>query len=436
MPNNRPAFTLEQLSVIQHSPGNTVVFASPGSGKTTVLTHHLASLLLANKLSPSQVMAVTFTRQAATDLKRRLIQVSGFHSRALESIQTGTFHAQVFRFLLQTQPDIPVLLSPQEQYHLLTRAVRKAGLHQVSMHRWQSALTKLKSAWPPLPGQGPMAEVYRHYEDLKNQSHRWDFDDILLRFCEKYCLSEKEKPDADIRYLLVDEFQDTNPVQSAILQYFSRNLGVPVFVVGDDDQSIYGFRGASPIWLLEFHDTYRPAAGFHLSANFRSDRQIVQHASALIEHNQQRTFKHLRVVSQQDGVCVTMAHQDEESEAAAVLSILAAEVKTGASVAVLARTRRQLTPIWKLAHDTFQGLQYRTFHDAKGKEWDHVHLLGCVELNPYLPNHVQATDIEEERRLMYVAMTRARHSLYLHVPLRVSGIRTAASRFLQEANFI
>lgn len=432
---NQRAFTLEQLEVIQQLPGNTVVYASPGSGKTTVLTYHISSLLLSGKMSPNQVMAITFTRQAASDLKRRLYQVPGLSARSVEAVQTGTFHAQIFRFLLRAEPNIPVLLRPTEQVHLLTQALRKTGLELNQIQKWQSFLTRAKSNWPITVAEKPVARLLKHYERLKESAHRWDFDDILLHFCDVYCAKGGKPLDTGVQYLLVDEFQDTNPVQSKILQYFSKTHSIPVFAVGDDDQAIYGFRGASPHWLLNFPIDFSPSNKFHLSENFRSDRSIVQHAASLIHNNQQRTRKYVRIASEQEGHCSAWLHQTEEMEARKLFELLYNRQVRQQSVAVLARTRRQLLLVWQLVHNAVPNLQYRTFHDAKGKEWDEVHLLGCIESNPYLADFDEV-DREEERRLMYVAMTRARHRLYLHAPLHVMGRRVVPSQFLHEAKCI
>lgn len=431
--NEQSNFTPQQLQAIYRDPGNTVVFASPGSGKTTVLTHHIAFVLLSKMLTPQEVMAVTFTKQAAADLKLRLSQVGGLRPQSIEPIQTGTFHAQIFHILLQTMANIPVLLSPSEQYHMLTKAIRRAGVPQNGVQRWQSTITKVKAVWPLIFPPGIAGEILRHYERIKTKSGRWDFDDILLRFCDTFCGTDKRALMPTVRYLLVDEFQDTNSVQAAILQYFSKTFHIPIFVVGDDDQSIYGFRGASPSWLLDFHHSFNPAQQFQLSTNFRSDRRIVAHAATLIQHNKNRRYKDLAVASRVEGICITIYHENEEAEANTILKMLLSNRHDPRwSVTVLARTRRQLLRVWKVTHNVFPYVQYRTFHDAKGKEWDCVHVLGCVENNPYLAR-ADSGDEEEERRLMYVAMTRARHALYLHVPLRSNGTKVLPSQFLLEA---
>lgn len=435
--------TQQQQAIVEQAPANTVVFAAPGSGKTTVLTNHLAWQISQGRVSAADVLALTFTRQSALDMKRRMVQHKVLNSVALQALRLGTFHAQAFRLLLQLRADIPVLLSPVEQFALMQFAAKRFGQGSVqNTRRWLLEQTRVRAVWPPQEPQDRLTrQVLQRYEALKVQSGRWDFEDILVTFATT--LETTPELVRHIRYLLVDEYQDTNPLQWHVVQAIAQASGCPVFVVGDDDQSIYGFRGASPAGLLEFATTFPTACQHMLTTNFRSDRSIVSAAERLIRFNKERQEKQIQVSHSEEGECQVRNWRDEYEEAVGVKGLVEAQWQRNptAQVAVLGRTRRQLA----MCYDSFAAQpgrkpQFRTFHDAKGKEWDVVHIIGAVDDNPHLAGDPydaqfpgQTRNGEEDRRLFYVAVTRARSALTIHVPLRMQGVAQQPIRYLAEA---
>ncbi|MCL6442815.1 MAG: UvrD-helicase domain-containing protein [Alicyclobacillus sp.] len=432
-------FTNEQANLIQSPPKDCVVFAAPGSGKTSVLTMHLAYNLQCGKLRPADIMAITFTRQAASDMKRRFQTAISMPASALEAMQIGTFHAQVFRLMLQIRPDIPLILSPTEQVAIMREALsrwRTPSLDDIRRHL--NAATISKSAWPPRTMSKSLQQRLNAYEQLKRRLNRWDFDDILIAFC--HALERKSTFDRipmSARYLLVDEFQDTNAIQWHMVNTISRRYSLPLFVVGDEDQAIYGFRGASPEWLIRF-PRHRPNAQVSwLSNNFRSDQRIVEHAQHLIEHNALRANKVVRCVSGRAGVCIGWSANEEVDEAHDVVRTLRQIRAQDANwtIGILARTRRQLSAIGSVLQGADrERTELRTFHDAKGKEWDVVFVIGAVCKNPYMIQSLHnQVDVEEERRLFYVALTRARHMSFVSWPRRIRKIRQSPARFIVEA---
>lgn len=430
-------WTDEQQAVIGHVPQNTVVFAAPGSGKTSVLIQHIGYQLRSG-LHPNQIMAMTFTRQSGNDMKHRLRQLLG-GSLQSETLRMGTMHAQCFRVLLRECPDVPVLLRPHEAFLLMKQAIlvteKALFVRRESVHRMLLLRAKVES-FIDLASVNRLNRVMKTYDDLKRKYHRWDFEDILISFFKRLrdavTLPEILK---DIRYLLIDEFQDTNQLQWRILREFQR-FDVPIFVVGDDDQSIYGFRGASPKWLLQFADYTPGTRVHHLSTNFRSDQSIVHHANSLIVKNASRSIKTFATSSSELGHVSCWAWRDERAEGLALterVARLCREKRTW-SIAILARTRNQLLHIWRILGQ-FTNISLHTFHAAKGKEWDAVFIAGSVDDNPYL-NHDDLNtrwDETEERRLFYVAMTRAKHHLEIHYSMKMRAQRTRASRFISEA---
>jgi DNA helicase II / ATP-dependent DNA helicase PcrA len=431
-------WTEMQTRIIQKTVGNTVVVASPGSGKTTVLTEHIVHQLRGTETDARTVMMITYTRQAAGELKQRLQH----HGRDLgmsnlHALRIGTFHAEAFRMLLQTGFKVPPVLGTNQQYGLLRRILREQGLTEPAhVTALSQALTKTKSVWPTLPLPRQYRKAAKRYEDAKQTLGRWDYDDILVEFSAQFAVIKSAVP--PVRYLLVDEFQDTNAIQWEIVCAFQRIWSSRLFVVGDDDQSIYGFRGASPKWLQAASDGNPATDTFVLSTNFRSDMQIVAAASELILHNQQRISKPFEASSTNEGSCGFTNWRDEEEEAQAVNRLLQwlRSSKPSWRVAILARTRRQLLASWtKADRDGRQrNAEWHTFHSSKGREWDAVIITGAVEANPYLREPVESE--EEERRLFYVAMTRARHSLWVTYPERIQNMRTVPSKYIEETRMV
>jgi DNA helicase-2/ATP-dependent DNA helicase PcrA len=430
------SYTPSQMSVINQAPEHTVVYAAPGSGKTAVLTEHLCELLRKSRLISNETMVLTFTRQAAIELKQRLMSVPGHNRNAMESVRVGTFHAQIFKAMLNISPNIPVLLGQQEQRKMLFTALLTQGIRNPrELQAFQNCLTRAHSFWPCLSLEKKYRKAAVQYQSMKQRVHRWDFDDIFTSFCNACETSQYLLKDFfRVSYLLVDEFQDTNQIQWHMIQWFAK-LGTKVFVVGDDDQSIYGFRGASPKWLLDFQRYFKTARAYHLGTNFRCDQNIMMHASQLIQHNRIRMKKTFHCGSSRTGRCVVSMHRNEDNEARTVCQSIDAGLllHPQASIAVLARTRQQVYAVYRrLQTAGHTAVQCRTFHDAKGKEWDIVHIVGALACNPYLAKQ-DKEDVEEERRLFYVAMTRARHALHIHVPREVRSRTVKPVPFIEES---
>jgi DNA helicase-2/ATP-dependent DNA helicase PcrA len=430
-------WTREQSEVINRGLGNRVIYAAPGSGKTSVLTEHLARVVLEDQLSPKGILAMTFTRESAHEMKRRL-QSHTKHGQVFSALSIGTFHAQIFKFLLQVTPNIPVILDRQEQMKLMRTAVQShTPKADYDVHSFLSALTRIKSIWPQRHERDKVSKVIQTYEHLKNKYHRWDFDDILVEFCRRANANGQWMTQGKaIQYILVDEFQDTNQIQWCALQVLRSSFESKVFVVGDDDQSIYSFRGGSPSWLMNFSAVMNGSTEHLLSTNFRSDQCIIRAASSMIQFNQDRINKPMVGRSADVGCCRAYEVADEYHEAILLAQHLQRDryAHPGWKMAILARTRKQLQFVWYVhGPHSLDHVQLRTFHDAKGKEWDAVYIIGAVHLNPYLkgePDIEIANWLAEERRTLYVAITRSKHLLRLYVPRKMQHRKMRISEFV------
>lgn len=429
---------LERLSAMQKQivlghPQNRAVYAGPGSGKTSTLTHHIIAQLRSGSIRPEGLLVLTYTKQAALELRHRLEMEGALTPREVATIRIGTFHGSVFRMLLQTGVSVQPLLTPLEHIRLLASVLRRTHEKQ-PLQSIDSLFARCLSEWPPSIHSRSISKLMKLYQESKERAGRWDFDDVFHTFCQTVSKGDFQWAKVPrIDYVLVDEFQDTNAIQMNILERIGQQFSAPLFVVGDEDQSIYGFRGANPSWLLNFPSSFENVAVHTLAENFRSDRSIVDHATTLIQRNRDRSEKVPLVMSQEEGEVHCLNWRDEFSESRAVVQRIIQVHHPDRTIAVLARTRSQLHNIaLRLSSPYRQCTAFHTLHDAKGKEWDEVHIVGAVQKNPYMPGRGKSI-CEEERRLFYVGMTRCRHKLFIHSPRRIEGRSMDVIQFVSES---
>ncbi|GMA55770.1 hypothetical protein GCM10025858_02730 [Alicyclobacillus sacchari] len=215
-------WTDEQLKIICPRDGSTCVVAAPGSGKTSVLTEHIAQVIKARHVSPAAVLAMTFTRQGAEHMRLKLRAHPLLTDKEVESIQIGTFHGSMFRFMMEVRSDIPVLLSRQEQLACMREAIEKVvgrakaiGVYDTTC--WLTRYTKYVGTGA-VEGERYERNIYKAYNHIKRSANRWDHDDILAESLEVLQSGSELDRWSKIRYILVDEFQDTNQPQWDIVR--------------------------------------------------------------------------------------------------------------------------------------------------------------------------------------------------------------------------
>ena len=283
-----------QRQIEEAEGGPLVVVAGPGSGKTRVLTRRIARLV-ANGVDPGQIMAITFTRRAAGQMRQRL---SALLNGGLGAMQVGTFHRLALSLLRELVPaSTGMVLDEVEARRLLEGALADAGLSG-SVATASRAISLAKAA-----AQEPdeIAEEWRpHYDAYQEALHAsgaCDYDDILLdllRLLEADA-AVREQVRARFPYLLIDEFQDLNAAQyRLVLQLAGEGAGL--MAIGDPDQAIYSFRGASPTYFAHLRDNFSDTRLFHLGANYRSQGHIVEAAAAVVSHNPGREAIELAAV--------------------------------------------------------------------------------------------------------------------------------------------
>ncbi|SFS91725.1 ATP-dependent helicase [Marininema halotolerans] len=328
----------DQMKAITAGEGTTVVFAGPGSGKTTVLTQRVCTLL-ERGISPEQILVVTFTRAAAGEMQHRITTLTN----KTRGLILGTFHSIFLRLFRQKGVSIPHLLNDREQRMWIRELLNEkeqpsdeegvaTTLSQIGFCKGNMVLPermKVKKQQNQL-----FRDLFQAYEKKKEAQNVWDYDDILLAFCG--WLKEEHNPlRGSFSHILVDEFQDINRVQYESLKLLLADEG-SLFAVGDDDQSIYGFRGSDPRFMQELNR--RPKSRqVVLSVNHRSTDVIVAAGQELIRHNRMRQEKKLIGTGQTGKKPDLLQPIDEEEEAAKIIASLDDSVKT----AVLYRTSTQ-----------------------------------------------------------------------------------------------
>lgn len=296
--------TPEQNLAVSHFLGPALTLAIPGSGKTTVLIHRLKKLVETHGVSPGEILTVTFSKASATDMKTRCqAQIDSNLAEKFDFMTIHKFAYRLYTHYLKTKNISKRLLDDgSEKYRLLAGIFRHYEDDFLTDDFFESLSSeisliynlKLKRTDAHLPNFTwhsifKMAEAYHLY---KHRNHLFDFDDMLYYAIK--LLKNNPTILASIHkkypYIQVDEAQDTSKLQFELIELLagpSENL----FLVADDDQSIYGFRGAYPQYLLEFPQKYPKAKLYHLSTNFRSDGNIVTVASGIIDKNQNRYHK-------------------------------------------------------------------------------------------------------------------------------------------------
>jgi DNA helicase-2/ATP-dependent DNA helicase PcrA len=363
----------QQRQAVTAPNGQVLVLAGPGSGKTRVLTHRIAWLIREQKVPPYNILAVTFTNKAAREMAGRVLQLAGTN---LEGIWLGTFHAMCARLLRREAGYLPfknnfVIMDEDDQLLIMKHAVRDLNLDE-KLYRPSVMAAIVSNAKNELIlpedyksnsyREEVVKRVYTEYQRQLTANNSVDFDDLLL-YTVKLLV---EHEDVRTRYarrfehVLVDEFQDTNLAQYELLKLLSSHHH-NLFVVGDEDQSIYRWRGADYRNVLRFEENFKDCTKILLEQNYRSTQNVLDAARAVIDRNTQRTPKRLFTERGQGNKILLYEAVDDHAEAAYVVEtirqLLEGKKGKGADYAVMYRTNAQS----RLLEDAFlhAGIPYR-----------------------------------------------------------------------------
>ncbi len=326
MPKQSRNFNLKadpnQLKAIQFGDGPVLCNAGPGSGKTFVITHRILYLISSGRAAPEEILVITFTQAAARQMKNRYLQLSQ-ESQTL--VTFGTFHAFFYQIIRCYHKFQQIRIIPLE----LKKKIMKDVLCDLKMTAFDDAHTeellseiahvktfmaKPEEFHSSVINDREFMHVYFAYLHRLKQENLIDFEDMILKCLELVKANEtvREMYRDRFRYILVDEFQDINPMQyEVLLQLFGNRSNI--FAVGDDDQAIYGFRGSTPKMMFQFLDDYEQPAQILLSCNYRSREVIVREAAKVIQQNKERFNKEIST-TRTEGVfqCLVFKERKEE----------------------------------------------------------------------------------------------------------------------------
>ncbi|WP_394235364.1 UvrD-helicase domain-containing protein [Niallia oryzisoli] len=344
-----------QAEAVIHSNGALLVLAGAGSGKTRVLTARTAYLLTEQKVEANRIMLVTFTAKAAAEMKTRLLNYPHIVKNQINRLVTGTFHSIFYRILSHHYPEKwnshRLLNIEWQRRQIIKDAGREldldekefaydAALQQIGY--WKNSLRNPQQVKAETSWDEKALFLYERYEQFKKQKELFDFDDMLTGCYQLF----QEEPDLLERYqdrfdyFLIDEFQDVNKVQYELIKMLSTKKK-NVCVVGDDDQSIYAFRGSDPQYIRYFERDFPQADVVLLNENYRSSHSIVEAANKIIVANKHRRPKQMHAQFTNDHAPVIFFPDDEEEEATMIVTDIGEKIAAGAEpgdFAILFRT--------------------------------------------------------------------------------------------------
>ena len=298
----------EQKEAVLHTEGPLLLLAGAGSGKTRVLTHRVAYLIDEMGVNPWNILAITFTNKAAQEMRERVDQIAGFGA---DQVWVATFHATCMRILRRHIDRLGydsnfTIYDTDDQKSVIKQVCKRLNI-DTKMYKERTLLSEISSTKDELVDvrefevksvgdykKSVIAKVYREYQETLKKSNALDFDDIIVKTVElfKSCPEVLYNYQERFKYIMVDEYQDTNTAQFELIRRLAdgyRNL----CVVGDDDQSIYKFRGANIRNILDYEKVYPDAKVIKLEQNYRSTQNILDAANAVIRNNRGRKEKAL-----------------------------------------------------------------------------------------------------------------------------------------------
>ena len=299
-------FNNSQLKAVKHKSGPMLVIAGPGSGKTTVLTARIRNLIEEYSVNPANILVITFTKAAANEMKSRFNNMMGRST----NVTFGTFHA-VFFMILRAAYNYSVdsIIKEDVRQNIIKQAIERSRLEPDDLNEMVSNITgeisrvktetiDINAYYSASCPEEEFRDIYKYYVKTLKKMGLIDFDDMLL-YCHELLTTRRDilaKWQHKYQYILIDEFQDINKIQYDIIKLLAKPQD-NLFIVGDDDQSIYGFRGSKPEIMLNFDKDYPDTDKVILDTNYRSTGNIVSAAGKVIAHNKVRFAKNINTVN-------------------------------------------------------------------------------------------------------------------------------------------
>lgn len=345
----------EQLKAVEHINGPLLIIAGAGSGKTRVLTSRIANLIQSG-VEPWKILTLTFTNKAAREMKDRIANILSIEQS--ERIWAGTFHS-VFAKILRIEADkfgftsnftiydsedqLSAIKSVMNRLNITQQNISPKAVRSVISDAKNQMINSIEFAQSAETGfQREVSKIYKEYSNYLKENNSMDFDDLLLYMYKLLTLSQEIKShyQEKFKYILVDEYQDTNKVQYLILKELA-NSHQNICVVGDDAQSIYGWRGADINNILDFKKDYPYAKTIKLEQNYRSTKNILNAADSVIKNNKTKLDKKLWTDNVEGDLIELVECEDDRAEASRIADIIKTSNYKYSEIAILYRTNAQ-----------------------------------------------------------------------------------------------
>lgn len=404
-----------QLSAILHKDGPMIVLAGPGSGKTTVITERTKNLIEKENVAPEHILVITFTKAAAKEMKQRFLRLT---KKEKTKVTFGTFHGVFFGILKNAYGlNSSNIISDDMRYSIIRNCILSMKIdyddEKELIGNLLSEISKIKNTGLDIEhyysiscAQSTFRSIYKSYQTCLSDNRLIDFDDMLL-YTKKLL---EERPDIrrgwqnKFQYILVDEFQDINPIQYDVIKMLAEGRE-NLFIVGDDDQSIYGFRGSNPSIMMLFQKEYSSAKIVTLGENYRCGQAIVKASSSLISKNKTRFNKTLLSASSESGSVIFQLFENQFSEWNEVINRVKQWNRLGVAseeIAILFRTNQQVYGLVKRL--MVEGIPFHMRDQA-----------------PDIYSHFIAKDLMAYMRLAYGSRSRNDFKQIINKPKRYIG---------------
>lgn len=351
-----------QRKAIDHGNGPMMVLAGPGSGKTFVITRRIRNMIKKLNIDSAKILVITFTKNSAVEMQERF---ESLMDNEFMPVNFGTFHAVYFNIVKDYYNyGVSNIISEKEKIEYMKKVFEMfedSKLESSLIPIIISDISKIKNSTNDYLNFGVnyisqdlFISICNEYNSLMRNMDKIDFDDMVLR-CKELFDKDKlilEKWRETFQYILIDEFQDINPLQYAVIKklVYPRNN---IFVVGDDDQSIYGFRGASPEIMLNFENEFPGCEKVLLDTNYRCNNDIVEKAVAFIENNNNRFKKAIKAHKKSNKKVILKSYDSNQDEAEDIIKIIkmTKRVTIYSDVAIIFRTNNAARFITKILAD-------------------------------------------------------------------------------------
>lgn len=333
-----------QEKAVRCGSKNALIIAAPGSGKTTVIINRIVYLMKKLRVDSENIVVITFTRAAAENMKNRYLKLSDEKSIPY----FGTMHSLFYKILRKYNSKMKII-DEADTYKLVNK-VLLTYLDEISEEKIKEAINNISvyktsnktlERFCPSIDKSAFLECIKVYEDYKIENGLLDFDDLQL-LCKKLLLENKEVLNyyrEKFKYILIDEFQDSDEIQIQILKLLSYNNSI--FAVGDEDQSIYGFRGSKPQYMVEFNKIFKNSEILFLEVNYRSPKNVVETSNRLISKNLSRNNKSIKAYKDYSKDINVVYSVDEGDQAERISNILLCNKNSIKDSAIIYRTNRE-----------------------------------------------------------------------------------------------